>query len=92
MKQHISTRQLAGFDDLPDSSLVRLNQLLSTAVIPFSAATAWRRVREGTFPRPVRVSPHVTAWRVGDIRKWLKDPGGFIASDHESSTAVSKGF
>lgn len=81
MKQQFPTSLLVRFDDLPDSSFVRLNQLLSTAVIPFSAATAWRRVREGTFPRPVRVSPQVTAWRVGEIRQWLKDPGGYLAFD-----------
>lgn len=83
MNQQIPTTLLVRFDDLPDSSFVRLNQLLSTAVIPFSAATAWRRVREGTFPQPVRVSPQVTAWRVGEIRQWLKSPGDFIAERAE---------
>ena len=84
MKQQIPTSLLIRFDDLPDSSFVRLNQLISTAVIPFSAATAWRRVREGKFPQPVRVSPQVTAWRVGEIRQWLKCPGEFIAERAES--------
>ena len=84
MKQQIPTSLLIRFDDLPDSSFVRLNQLLSTAVIPFSAATAWRRVREGKFPQPVRVSPQVTAWRVGEVRQWLKCPSEFIAERAES--------
>ncbi len=84
MKQQIPTSLLIRFDDLPDSSFVRLNQLISTAVIPFSAATAWRRVREGKFPQPVRVSPQVTAWRVGEVRQWLKCPSEFIAERAES--------
>lgn len=84
MKQQIPTCLLINFDELPDSSFVRLNQLLVTAVIPFSAATAWRRVRQGTFPKPVRVSPQVTAWRVGDIRQWLKNPGAFVAQEDVS--------
>ena len=91
MKQQIPTTLLVRFDDLPDSSFVRLNQLLSTAVIPFSAATAWRRVREGTFPQPVRVSPQVTAWRVGEIRQWLKCPGEFIAERAESKQKQGHG-
>jgi len=91
MKQQIPTTLLVRFDDLPDSSFVRLNQLLSTAIIPFSAATAWRRVREGTFPQPVRVSPQVTAWRVGEIRQWLKCPGEFIAERGESKRKPSQG-
>ena len=91
MKQQIPTNLLVRFDDLPDSSFVRLNQLLSTAVIPFSAATAWRRVRAGTFPRPVRVSPQVTAWRVGEIRQWLKCPGEFIVERAEAKQKQGQG-
>jgi prophage regulatory protein len=86
------SKQSTDFDELPDEALIRLSLLLACSLIPFSTSTLWRRVRASTFPRPIRLSPQVTAWRVGDIRKWLKDPGGFIASDHESSTAVSKGF
>lgn len=91
MKQPIPTSLLVRFDDLPDSSFVRLNQLLSTAVIPFSAATAWRRVREGTFPQPVRISAQVTAWRVGEVRQWLKCPGEFTAQRGEKSSTPGKG-
>ncbi len=91
MKQRIPTSLLVAFDELPDSAFVRLNQLLSTAVIPFSAATAWRRVREGTFPQPVRISPQVTAWRVGEIREWLKCPGGFVAKRQESRSKFGEG-
>jgi len=77
MKNQLPTNLIANFDELPDSAFLRLNQLLSTAVIPFSASTAWRRVREGTFPQPIRVSHKVTAWRVGEIRAWLQDPASF---------------
>ena len=79
------------FDELPKSSFVRLNQLIALRIIPFSAATAWRRVREGTFPQPVRVSPQVTAWRVGEIRQWLKCPGDFTTQRGEKSSTQDKG-
>jgi len=91
MKQQISTGLLISFDDLPDSSFIRLNQLIATAVIPFSAATAWRRVREGTFPQPVHVSPKVTAWRVGEIRQWLKCPSEFFTDRNQPIQNASKG-
>lgn len=68
------------FDELPGSSFVRLKQLLAMRVVPFSAATTWRRVREGTFPRPIRISPQVTAWRVADLREWSKCPSSFSVS------------
>lgn len=83
MSHPIKSESLIPFDDLPDSAFVRLHQLLAASIIPFSAATAWRRVREGTFPQPVRISPQVTAWRVSQIRQWLQCPDGFIAATDE---------
>ncbi|MEY3664410.1 MAG: hypothetical protein RLZZ153_592 [Pseudomonadota bacterium] len=61
------------FEQLPDSAFIRLRQLVG-AVLPFSSATLWRKCRRGEFPPPVRVSAGVTAWRVGEIRRWLKNP------------------
>lgn len=72
-KQHIS------FEHLPASALVRANQLVGT-VLPFSAATLWRKVREGRFPQPIKVSDAITAWRVGDVRAFLRDPANFTVT------------
>jgi len=91
MKQRASKTQIIKFDELPDSSFIRLNQLLASAVIPFSAATAWRRVRNCTFPQPTQISPQVTAWRVGEIREWLKCPGSYHFDPNAQSPAVSQG-
>ena len=41
------------------------------APLPFSAPTLWRKVKEGTFPRPHKLSERVTAWRVGSVREWM---------------------
>jgi predicted DNA-binding transcriptional regulator AlpA len=71
-----SGRSAGAFDGLPDSAFVRLAELLE-GVLPFSASTTWRKVREGRFPQPVKVSCQITAWRVGDVRRWLADPAGF---------------
>jgi prophage regulatory protein len=65
------------FASLPDDALIRLAMLITLALIPFSSTTLWRRVRQGTFPQPVRISSQVTAWRCGDIRQWLLDPAGY---------------
>lgn len=61
----------ASFDDLPNDGYVRLKQLLP-AVVPFSPATFWRRVADGSFPAPTKLGERVTAWRVRDVRKWLE--------------------
>lgn len=63
---------------LPDTGFIRQAQLLGNkekdiaGVIPFSSATLWRKVRNGEFPAPVKLSAGVTAWRVEDIRAWIK--------------------
>jgi prophage regulatory protein len=68
---------LANFDVLPDSAFIRESQLVQSRIkftlapLPFSAPTLWRKVKAGTFPKPVKLSERVTAWRVGDVREWL---------------------
>lgn len=59
---------------------VRQSQLLRDRIIPFSAPTLWRRVKDGSFPQPVRLSPGVTAWRLTDIQKWQRGEFGGAAS------------
>lgn len=68
---------------LPAIGYVRQSQLISNkkhperpAPIPFSAPTLWRKVNRGEFPRPVKLSAGVTAWRVEDIRAWMDKQGG----------------
>ena len=41
-------------------------------IVPFSAATLWRKVKAGTFPAPIRLSAGVTAWRRADVEAWLQ--------------------
>jgi len=64
------------FDDLPDTAFIRESQLVQSranpnAPIPFSKATLWRKVKTGGFPKLLKLSERVTAWRVGDVRAWM---------------------
>lgn len=75
------------FDSLPDSAYIRESQLVqspkrpdSPAPLPFSGPTLWRKVKAGTFPRPLKLSDRVTAWKVGEVRAWLAAPT--VASQH----------
>lgn len=75
------------FDRLPDEAFARINQLVlprkstraSFAILPISAATLWRKVAAGTFPKPRKLSGGITAWLVGDVRHWLREQaaGGY---------------
>lgn len=51
--------------ELPQMGFIRQSELVP-AIVPFSPATLWRKVKDGTFPAPVKLSERVTAWRVED--------------------------
>lgn len=66
------------FDSLPDSTFVRQSDLVRNPkkpgvlpLLPFSAPTLWRKVKDGSFPKPIMLGPKITAWRVGQIKEWL---------------------
>jgi prophage regulatory protein len=56
-------------DSAPDAAMVRANQICGWLGI--GRATLWRWQKDGHIVPPVRLSGRVTAWRVGDVRKWL---------------------
>ena len=37
-----------------------------------SRTTLLRRVKDGGFPKPVRLSPNAVGWRQSDIDRWLE--------------------
>jgi len=61
---------------LPEIGYLRLPQIIGDtsakppipAVIPVSKSTWWEGVKSGRFPKPVKLGPRITAWRVEDIR------------------------
>ncbi len=62
--------------DLPSTGYLRLPQIVGNlkaepptpALIPISKSTWWQGVKDGRFPKPVKLSARTTAWRVEDIR------------------------
>ncbi len=58
---------------LPDTGLVRLRSILAPAgPIPVSKSTWWAGVKDGRFPRPIKLGERITVWRVEDIRKLIE--------------------
>ena len=61
---------------LPDTGFLRLPQIIGDpkaeppipAIIPVKKSCWWDGVRTGRFPKPVKLGPRVTVWRVEDIR------------------------
>lgn len=50
---------------------LRLNQVLK--IIPVSRATWWNGCKIGRFPKPYKICPRVTAWKMSDIQNCLKE-------------------
>ncbi len=54
---------------LPPTGFVRLPGILApTGPIPVSKSTWWAGIKDGRYPKPVKLGPRITAWRVEDIR------------------------
>lgn len=58
---------------LPETGYVRLKRILGPiGPIPVSKSTWWAGVKDGRFPKPVKLGPRTTAWRVEDIRRLIE--------------------
>ena len=56
---------------LPESGYLRQSQLIPW-IFPFSPATLWRKVKDETFPAPIKLSARITAWRFDQVLDWLE--------------------
>ena len=64
------------------------------AVIPVGKSTWWSGVKSGRFPKPVKLGPRITAWRVEDVRR-LIERGQIVRTVTENSRTLkfsSHGF
>jgi prophage regulatory protein len=60
---------------LSETGFVRIASVLAPCgPIPVSKSTWWAGVKSGRYPKPVKLGPRITAWRVEDIRALIKAP------------------
>lgn len=60
-----SSRPSAPRAQIDAAALLRLPQVLK--LIPISRSAWWKGVREGRFPRPIKLGPRTTCWRAADL-------------------------
>lgn len=61
---------------LPETGFLRLKQIVGDPksdppippIIPVKKSCWWDGVKTGRFPKPVKLGPRTTVWRVEDIR------------------------
>jgi len=59
------------FENFPAFAYLRLPQVLK--LIPVSKATWWNGCKTGRFPKPFKLGPRTTAWKVKDIIQCLQN-------------------
>lgn len=65
---------------IPHTGYLRIKQILGNTktnppilpLIPIGKSTWWAGIKTGRFPKPVKLGPRTTAWRVEDIRKLIE--------------------
>lgn len=58
---------------LPETGFLRLRAILAPAgPIPVSKSTWWQGIKDGRFPKPIKLGKRVTVWRVEDIRRLIE--------------------
>jgi len=62
---------------LPITGYIRIKQILE--IFPVSSATWWEGCKDGRFPKPIKLSPRTTVWRVEDIRAFMESLNSQIA-------------
>jgi prophage regulatory protein len=55
---------------MENKGFIRQKGLLS--LVGFSGPTLWRKVKAGTFPKPVKLGQNMTAWRCEEIQAWME--------------------
>jgi len=71
------------YPEFPKTGLVRVKQILAPmGPIPVSKSTWWAGVKEGRFPKPIKLGPRTTVWRVEDIRKLFEVTDTMHTSHH----------
>ncbi len=64
---------MAQYLQLPETGFVRLSSILApNGPIPVSRSTWYSWVASGKAPKPVKLGPRISAWKVEDIRALIE--------------------
>lgn len=58
-------------DTNDDIAMLRIDQV--RALVGLSRATIYNKIRDGSFPRPIRLSLNAVGWQRAKVREWLEE-------------------
>lgn len=64
---------MSNFTELPQTGFLRLSAIIAPrGPIPVSKSTWWAGIKDGRFPKPVKLGARITVWRAEDIRSLIE--------------------
>ncbi|WP_035215393.1 helix-turn-helix transcriptional regulator [Desulfobulbus elongatus] len=60
--------------DLPSTGFLRVHQIIGDKrrgvppLLPISKSSWWSGIAKGVYPKPIKISPRCSAWKVSDIQ------------------------
>lgn len=58
----------------PETRFLRLRDVLAPAgPIPVSKSTWWAGVKDGRFPKPIKLGRRISVWRAEDIERLIRE-------------------
>jgi predicted DNA-binding transcriptional regulator AlpA len=73
---------------IPQTGFLRLAQVL--AIIPLSKSTWFEGCRAGRYPKPVKIGPRASAWKVEDIAALVERLGLGEMQNHQAKPKDGK--
>lgn len=55
----------------PDDRLLTMREL--GPLVPYHKVTIYKMIREGTFPKPIRLGPNRVAWPRSEVVAWIAE-------------------
>ncbi|QLC23905.1 AlpA family transcriptional regulator [Parasphingopyxis algicola] len=65
----------------PDK-ILRIRTVLDRSGL--SRSTLYRKMKDGTFPRQVKISDYCSGWRESEINRWIADPPAYHCEEVET--------
>jgi prophage regulatory protein len=64
---------MSNVPELPRTGFLRLPSIIApTGPIPVSKSTWWAGIKDGRFPKPIKLGARITVWRAEDIHSLIE--------------------
>lgn len=92
MLPRLIKQEQSKMDHLPQTGYLRLKQIIGKpkanppipALIPIGKTSWWAGIKCGRYPKPIKLGPRTTVWRVSDILNLIQHGVAKESNDHDA--------